>query len=227
MESVATFGVSGLMLAKLTAPALAVALSPIPIVVALLLLVHNDRPQSSSVAYLLGRLASLAALTTAFIHVPRLFASLNGGEPRWTDWVVVTIGVALVFVGAWVWWRRATAPDRAGWESRFVRITPAVAAAAGIFPMLANPKVLAASATAGTEIAAVQLTDVGVVAAVAYYVGLATSTVAAPVLAYLVLGPQIDPQLERIRGWIQRRQQAITAVVLVFVGVAVVLYGFS
>lgn len=221
------FGVSGLVLAKLAAPALVVALSPVPIVVATVLLIHNDRPHSSSIAYVLGRMIALAALTTAFMHVPRLLDSLEGGAPPWTDWVVVAVGVAFVVLGGWLWWRRATAMDELGWESRVGRITPLVAATVGVFPMLANPKVLAASAAAGTEIATVHLTVVGAVAAVAYYASLANSTVAAPVVAYLVVGPRIDPQLERLRRWIQQRQQAMTAIALFFVGVAVVAYGFS
>lgn len=57
--------------------------------------------------------------------------------------------------------------------------------------MLANPKVLAASAAVGTEIAAFRLTAVSAVAAVAYYAVLATSTVVAPVVAYSVVGPRI------------------------------------
>jgi len=227
IEGVAVFGVSGLVLAKLAAPALVVALSPVPIVVALVLLIHNDRPHSSSVAYVLGRLTGLAALTTAFMRVPRLLDGLKGGVPPWTDWVVVAVGVAVVLLGAHLWWRRATPTDKPGWEGRVGRITPMAAAAVGVFPMLANPKVIAASAAAGSEIATVHLTVVGVVAAVAYYAALANSTIAAPVLAYLIVGPRIDPRLERIRRWIQHRQQAMTAMALVIVGFAVVLYGFS
>ncbi len=220
-------GISGVALAQLAAPALMVALSPVPIVVALLLLLHNDRPQSSSLAYLLGRVTSLAALTTAFVRVPGLLDSLVGPAPAWTDWVVIAAGAALVALGARAWWRRYRSADQPGWEDRIGRITPALAAAIGIFPMLANPKVLAASAAAGMEIANLGSTAIGVVAAIAFYAVLANSTVAAPVLVYLVAGPRIDPQLTGIRRWIQTRRQAMTAMVLVVLGLVVLLYGFS
>ncbi|WP_396878700.1 hypothetical protein [Mycobacterium sp. SMC-2] len=78
--------------------------------------------------------------------------------------------------------------DRPGWDRGVGRITPTVAVAIGMFPMLANPKVLAASAAVGTEIATVRLTTVSAGMAVAYYAVLANSTVAAPILAYLVVG---------------------------------------
>ncbi|UXA09620.1 GAP family protein [Mycobacterium sp. SMC-2] len=76
----------------MTAPALVVALSPIPVVVALVLLIHNDRPYSSSVAYLLGRLASLTVLAAGFMQFPRWFDDLMGPAPPWADWVVVGVG---------------------------------------------------------------------------------------------------------------------------------------
>ncbi|PBA23872.1 hypothetical protein BB737_26985 [Mycobacterium avium subsp. hominissuis] len=218
---------SGLVLAKLSAPALVVAVSPVPIVVSLVLLIHNDRPYSSSVAYLLGRLVSLTVLTTAFMRAPRLFDDLVGPAPPWGDWVVIGVGAALVAFGAWLWWRRAHGTGRPGWDGGVGTITPAAAAAIGMLPMLANPKVLAASAAVGTQIATSRLTALSAVVAVAYYAVLATSTVAAPVVAYFVVGPRIDPHLERIRCWIQDRHRALAAITVALVGFAVVLYGFS
>lgn len=208
-------------------PALVVALSPVPVVVVLVLLVHNDRPYSSSVAYVLGRSVSLAALTTAFAYVPELLGILAGRWPRWADWVVVGAGAALVVLGVRLWRRRPWGMDGAGWEGRVGRISPMVAVAIGVFPMLANPKVLAASAAAGAEIASVRLTVLGTVTAIVLYAALANSTVAAPVLAYLVVGPRIDPLLDHVREWIQARRDRVTALVLVFVGGVVMVYGFT
>lgn len=218
---------SALALTRLTAPALVVAASPVPIVVSLVLLVHNERPYSSSAAYLLGRLVSLAVLTTAFMHAPRLFDDLAGRALPWGDWLVIGVGAGLVAGGAWLWWRRAHPTGRTQWNNGVATITPTVAAAVGMLPMLANPKVLAASAAVGTQIATLRLTAVSAVVAVAYYAVLATSTVAAPVVAYFVVGPRIDPHLERIRRWIQDRHRALVAITVALVGVAVVLYGFS
>ncbi|MGD1256705.1 GAP family protein [Mycobacterium seoulense] len=218
---------SGLVLAKLTAPALVVALSPIPVVVSLVLLVHNDRPYSSSVAYLMGRLVSLTVLATGFMQFPRLFDDLLGPAPAWADWAVMGVGVVLMSFGVWLWWRRAHGRGGPGWEGSVGTITPSAAAAIGMLPMLANPKVLAASAAVGTEIATVRMTAVGSVLAVAYYAALASSTVAAPVLAYLIVGPRIDPQLERIRRWMEHQRRALTAAAVVLIGLAVVLYGLS
>jgi hypothetical protein len=221
------FGLSGLVLAKLAAPAFVVALSPVPIVLAVLLLLHNDQPYSSSIAYLGGRLVSLTALTTAFVQVPRFLDGLGKPAPAWTDWVVVAAGIVLVVLGGWLWWRHTGATRNSRWEPRVGRITPTMAAMIGMFPLLANPKVLAASAAAGTAIATIPSTVTGTAAAIAFYAVLANSTVAAPVVAYLLIGPRIEPHLHRIRRWIHVRQLALTAVTLVVVGFAVVAYGFA
>lgn len=216
---------SGLVAARLTAPALVIALSPVPIAVSLLLLVHNDRPYTSSVAYLLGRLVSLATLTFAFMRVPRLFDVLLEPAPRWADWATMAGGVILVALGARLWWLRRRSAGPAGWEGSVGTITPVAAAGIGLFPMLANPKVLAASAAVGAALA--PFSGASAVTAVAYYAILANSTVAAPILAYVVVGPRIDPRLERLRHWIQRRHREIMAVTLVIVGIAGVLYGLA
>lgn len=227
LEGFDVFGLSGLVLAKLTAPALIIALSPVPIVLVVLLLVHNAQPYSSSIAYVGGRLFSLTALTIAFVQVPTFLEGLTKPAPPWTDCVVVAVGIVLVWLGGWLWWRHTKAPRSSGWEPRVDRITPTMAAAIGMFPLLANPKVLAASAAAGTEIATVPSTMAGAVAAITYYAALANSTVVAPVVAYLIVGPRIEPRLQRIRQWIHDRHRAMTALTLVVVGLAVVAYGFA
>ncbi len=221
------FGLTGLVLAKLAAAALVVALSPVPVVVALLLLIHNDRPHWSSLAYLFGRVISLTVLTALCIRVPRLFDGLKGPAPAWTSWLVMAAGAAFVVLGARLWGRRAAAANTSQWEHRVGKVSPLVAASIGIFPMWTSPKVLAASAAAGTEIATVRLTVVGAAVAVVCYAALASSLVAAPVVAYLAVGPRIDPHLERIRNWVQHRRHAMTASALVVVGLATVLYGMA
>ena len=167
------------------------------------------------------RFGRLRVLRTAIFVVPVLLCAYA---------VAPTLALAVpafVAVGARLWWRRARATNTSQWEHRVGRIGPAVAASIGIFPMWTNPKVLAASAAAGAQIASVRLTVAGAATAVLFYAAVATSTVAAPVLAYLAAGPRIDPALERIRRWIQDRRHAMTASTLVVLGFATVLYGMA
>ena len=90
--------------------------------------------------------------------------------------------------------------------------------------VVANPKVLVMNAAAGLIIGTAAVGASGLLA-VAFYTALAGSTVIAPVLAYVVAGERVDPQLERIRHWMQREQAALTAIILVVVGVMLAYTG--
>ena len=91
---------------------------------------------------------------------------------------------------------------------------------------LVNPKVVAASVVAGGQIS-VSSSTVDAAIAFAYYLAMATVTVAAPVITYLALGSRIDPKLERLRHWVQRHHIAATATTLIIIGVTILLYGLS
>lgn len=219
--------VSGTVLTKLAATASVVALSPIPVVLVLVLLVHSERPRSASIAYLFGRLLALTAVTFVFLRLPEFFEPLLGPAPPWADWPVLAFGLVLIGLGWWIWLRRHEVGGRPRWQSQVGRLTPSVSAAIGILPTMANPKVLAASAAAGVQIGTLDLSAIGTAAAVGYYAVLASSSIAAPVAAYLVVGSRIDPQLDRIRTWLHHRQRAVTALALISFGVAALLYGFA
>jgi hypothetical protein len=220
LDGIAMNGISGL---TLSGCALVIALSsPIPVAVTLVLLVHNDRPHSSSIAYLSGRVATLAVLATAFMHAPLLLARLDAPMPGWTRWAIIAAGALLVMIGAQQWRQRGKTDRTPSWEDNVARMGPKTSAAAGIFTGL-NTKVLAVSAAVG----ALHSTVLGAVVMVADYAVLANSTVAAPILAYLIARPRIDPLLKRLRRWMQIRQRALTATLLVVFGCAVTLYGLA
>lgn len=209
--------------AALMGPALAMAMSPIPVVIALVLLVHNDRPRASSIAYLLGRATALTVSALAGTGASSLFVNASKHLPWWTDLVAVAIGAALIVAGIRSWRHQDGTDADPRWHRQVGGIHPPTAVAIGFFPPLVNPKVLAASTVAGTYIAATTST-VAATAALACYVTVATSTIAAPVLIYLFAGSRIDPRFERLRAWIAIRQNETTAVTLIAIGLAILAY---
>jgi hypothetical protein len=224
LDGIAMNGISGLTLGGC---ALVIALSsPIPVAVTLVLLVHNDRPHSSSIAYLSGRVATLAVLATAFMHAPRSLAGLDAPKPAWTTWVITVVGALLITLGVRQWRQRAKTDRTPSWEDNVARMGPKTSAAAGIFTGL-NAKVLAVSAAVGTHVGAQHSTILGAAGMLAYYAVLANSTVAGPILAYLIARPRIDPLLKRLRHWMQIQHRALTATLLVVFGCATVLYGIA
>ncbi|RUP06922.1 MAG: GAP family protein [Mycobacterium sp.] len=216
-----------LLLGTLTAPALVVALSPLPVALVLVVLVHSERPRSASIAYLAGRLLALTTVTALFVRAPRFLDALHGPVPLWADGVMLALGAAMIGLAGWIWARRGDVGAPAPWQNRVGRLTPAVSATIGTLPTMANPKVLAAGAAAGVKIGTLDLTAAGTAAAVVYFAVLASATIAAPIAAYLLLGPRIDPQLDRVRSWLHRRQRAVTALALLAAGIAVLVYGLA
>ena len=136
----------------------------------------------------------------------------------------IGIGVLLIVlaVGRWVTRHRATRTPTV--LNRLSRITPVSAGIIGIALSVANPKVLAMNAAAGLIIGTAAV-GAAVWLAVTFYTVLAGSTVAIPILAYVVAGDRVDRQLERLKDWMQREHGAVTAVILVAVGLLLLYTG--
>ena len=212
------------MLGELVPLALVVALSPVSIIPAVVLVLHTDHPKPTGLAFMAGWLVGLAALTTIFVQVPHLIDGIGRGSPPWAPWLRIAIGALLIAlaVGRWLTRERTTRPPAL--LNRLRRITPASAALIGLGLVVANPKVLVMNAAAGLIIGTAAA-GVSVWLAAAFYTALAGSTVIAPVLAYVVAGERVDDQLERVRDWMQREHAAVTAVILLVVGVLLAYTG--
>jgi hypothetical protein len=212
------------LLGELVPLALVVALSPVSIIPAVLLVLHTDHPRPTGLAFMAGWLAGLAVLTVVFVQVPHLIDGFGQQSPPWAPWVRTGLGVLLIAlaVGRWATRKRETRPP--AFLNRLSRITPTGAGAVGFGLVMANPKVVVMNAAAGLIIGTTAV-GVGVWVAVAFYTALAGSTVIAPIVAYLVAGERVDGQLERIRDWMQREHASVTAVILLAVGVLLAYTG--
>ena len=212
------------VLSQLLAPAMVVAISPFSIIVAIFVVLHTDRPRANGVALLAGRVLALTAVTAAFLQAPRLIGGLNRPvSPR----VLIALGGILVVIGVWVWVRRDRMTDEPRWLTRFSRLTPVGAAAIGVFLVLGNPKMLAATAAAGLLIGIGGVSVAGASGAIVYYSAVASSTVAVPVVAYMAVGAGADDQLTRFKQWLHRRSGLVSAVILVAVGITLLFMGIS
>ncbi len=212
------------MLGELVPLALVVALSPVSIIPAVVLVLHTDHPRPTGLAFMAGWLFGLALLTAVFVQVPHLFDGIGRESPPWAPWLRITIGALLIVfaVGRWLTRDRATRPPAL--LDRLRRITPAAAAMIGLGLVVANPKVLVMNAAAGLIIGTAAVGVSGWLA-VAFYTTLAGSTVIAPVLAYVVAGERVDHHLERARDWMQRQHAVVTAAILMVVGVLLTYTG--
>ncbi len=212
------------MLTELIPLALVVALSPLSIIPAVLVL-HTPRPRPTSLAFLLGWLAGLAALTAVFLELSDLVAGLGKEPPRWASWVRIVVGAALIVFGLYRWLKRNQSAHTPKWMQRLGTLTPVTAFAASAALTVANPKVLFICAAAGFAIGTEGLDSHRVWLGVLWYVAVAGSTVAIPILAYAVSGDRLDDALQRLKDWMERQHAVLVAVILVVIGLLVLYKG--
>ena len=211
------------MLTELIPLALVVALSPLSIIPAVLVL-HTPRPRPTGLAFLAGWLIGLAALTAVFVELSGLVANPNN-PPGWASWVRIVVGVALIVFGIYRWLMRKRAAHTPGWMQSLGKLTPLRAGLAAMALTVANPKVLFMCIAAGLAIGTAGLGSTHVWIGVLAYVAVAGSTVALPILAYTVSGDRLDEPLQRLKDWMEQQHATLVAVILIVIGLLVLYKG--
>ncbi|MGV0771974.1 GAP family protein [Mycobacterium syngnathidarum] len=213
----------GSVFTELIPLAMVVALSPLSIIPAVLVL-HSPRPRPAGLSFLAGWFLGLTALTAIFVGVSGLFGQLDE-PPTWASWLRIVVGAALIVFGAYRYLTRAKSEHSPKWMASLSKLTPARAGAAGAVLTVVNPKVLFICVAAGLAIGTAGLGQPGVWAAGLYFVLAAGSTVALPILAYAVSGQRLDPALARLKEWMERNHAVLVAAILVVIGLLVLYKG--
>ena len=159
----------GSVLTELIPLALVVALSPLSIIPAVLVL-HTPRPRPTGLAFLAGWLVGLAALTAIFVEVSNLMGGLGDKPPGWASWLRVVVGAALIVFGVYRWLTRKRSEHTPRWMQSMSKLTPLRAAGMAAVLTVANPKVLFICAAAGLAIGTAGLGSTGVWIAEIWYV---------------------------------------------------------
>ena len=212
------------MLTELIPLALVVALSPLSIIPAVLVL-HTPRPRPTGLSFLAGWLIGLAALTVIFLELSNLLGGLGDKPPGWASWLRIVVGAALIVFGIYRWLTRKRAAHTPAWMQSLGKLTPARAGLAAAGLTVANPKVLFMCAAAGLAIGTAGLGSTHVWIAVVWYVAVAGSTVAIPILAYAVSGDRLDEPLRRLKDWMEQQHATLVAAILIVIGLLVLYKG--
>lgn len=212
------------MLAELIPLALVVALSPLTIIPAVLVL-HSPSPRPTGLAFLVGWIIGLAVLTQLFVEVSSLLGGGLDKPPGWASYVRIVAGATLIAWGVYKWLTRKRAEHSPKWMSSFAKITPARAGVTAMVLVVVNPKVLFMCAAAGLAIGTQGLGRTGAALGVVYYVAIAAATVALPILAYAVSGDRLDQPLTRLKDWMEAQHATLVASILVILGLLVLYKG--
>lgn len=203
--------------------ALVIAISPLSIIPGILVL-HTPRPRPTSLAFLAGWMLGIAVMTAAFVAGADLSSGLSK-SPGWAPHVRIAIGVALIAFGVYRWQTRNKAQHSPKWMTSMTSIGPTRAFVTAAVLTVANPKVLAMCIAAGVAIGTAALGRPAAFQAVVVFTVIAASSVAIPVLAYLVAGEKLDEPLNRLKVWMERNHGALVGGILVVIGAALLYKG--
>jgi sulfite exporter TauE/SafE len=204
--------------------ALVIALSPLSIIPAVLVL-HTPRPRPTSLTFLGGWLAALAALTAIFVGISGLLGGLHKSPPTWASWLRIVVGAALIVFGVVRWLTRHRHTHTPAWMRSLENLTPARAGVTGAVLGVVRPEVLLVCAAAGLAIGSTGLGATRAWISAAIFVAVAASTDAIPVLAYAGAGERLDDPLARLKDWMDRHNAALLAAILVVIGLLVLYKG--
>jgi len=210
--------------------AVGVAVSPLPIVAVVLMLVSR-RGRTNGPAFVVGWIAGLAIVGAIVLAVSSGADASDGGQPAtWVGVLKLVLGALLLLVGVKQWRGRPRDPSEASppkWMASLDTFTPVKAAGAGVLLSGLNPKntllaIGGAAAIAGTGIDTSQQ-----IVAYALFVVIATLGVATPVVLALVMGDRSRKLLGEIKDWMTANNAVIMAVLLLLLGVKLIGDGIS
>ena len=204
--------------------ALVIAVSPLTIIPAVLVL-QAPRPRPSSLAFLAGWLSGLAALTALFVVGSGVIGGMPKSAPAWASWLRVVLGSALIVFGIYRWVTRGSHTESPAWMRSFATISPRRAAITGLVLTVVRVDALIMCLFAGLDIGTGHLSVAGKLVCAVFFVAVAASTVAIPILAYAVAGSRLDNALGRLKDWMEKNNAVLLAAILLLIGAMLVHKG--
>lgn len=203
--------------------AAAVALSPIPIV-AVVLMLDSARARSNGLAFALGWVAGLSAVSVVVVVVAGGSSDPDSAAASGVNGVQVTIGLLFLVMASRQWRKRprkGEAPEMPSWMASVESIAPPRALALGVLLSAVNPKNLALTLAASAAIAKAGLDPSGEAIVIAVFVVLGSVTVVGAVLAFVVAPVKAARPLGAIRQFMSDNNATIMFVILVILGLKI------
>ena len=221
----------GATIGELLPLAVGVAVSPIPIIATILMLLA-PRARAASAGFATGWLVGIVLVVTV-VAVVAASADVGGtsGDPSTAaSWVKLVLGVLLILLAGRQWSKRPHGDQPASspkWMAAIDSMTVGKAAGLGFLLAAVNPKNLLLCLGAGVTLAGSGLSGGSQVLAGAVFVVIAASSVLVPVLGYAVAADRLRGPLDDLRGWLLQNNVAIMAVLLLVIGVSLLGKGLG
>ena len=209
--------------------ALAVALSPFPVIgIVLILAGRNGRRNGPLFAT-----GWVVGLTVVAVLVVVVFSGADDPDSTSSaiaDWSRVVVGAALIILGVRKWWRRprpGEVVDVPTWMGSLNDATAGKALLLGALLSGANPKNFVLTAAAATSMVEAGAHGSDLVVAVIVFVLVGSVTVVGAVLVHLLGGQRGTSLLDAVRQFMIANSTVITVVVMIILGANVLGAGLT
>jgi threonine/homoserine/homoserine lactone efflux protein len=221
----------GEAIGSLLPAAVAVAISPIPII-AVIIMLGTPRAKVNGPAFGLGWIVGLSAVVTIVLLVthgvgandPDSGASTGGSTFQ------VVLGVVLLALAAKQWRKRPKPGDDAEmpkWMADVDHFAPPMAAGMGVLLSAVNPKNLILAMSAGAAIGQAGLSGGEDVIAIAVFVAIGSVTVVGAVLIYLIGGSRSESALASMKDFMATHNAVIMTVLFLVLGAKILGQGIA
>lgn len=207
--------------------AAAAALSTVPITATIFILLSGTR-RTTALPFLAGWVLGTAAALTLAMLATQALPSRQRRLDSWIGTLEILVGTALVLLGLITMVRQTHTSTRQ--QPRWIEGIGSFGAlpAFGIgLALNIRPKAVLLLAAASLAIRGAHLSIDDTLILIAVYTAIATSTVVAPILATVFFPDRMEPRLVTARDWITAHGPAVTAVIMILIGVFIIGEGMD
>ena len=210
--------------------ALGVAISPIPIIAAILMLL-SPRAKGTSVGFMIGWLLGIVVAVVVFTLLASIIPEQDPDASRPVGGTIkLLLGAGLLLLAVRQWRGRpgpGEEPTLPKWMTAIDTMTAGRGFVLGFLLSAVNPKNLLMAVSAGLIIGTGGLAAGEIVVAILVFTIIAGCSVAIPVIAYLIASTRMAAPLESLRGWLVHNNATVMAVLLLVIGVVVIGKGLG
>ncbi len=199
--------------------AVGVAISPLPIVAAILLLTTGK--SSNSLMFLLGWFAGLFGVALAVVALESVFAAPDGGASTTSGVMELVLGLMFMAFAVISWRAQLSKGKKAkmpGWTKAIDNSTPLTSLGLGLLISIPNPPNFALSLTAGIVIVSTELSRREQLGAIGFYAVIGSTLVALPIILYFGFRSRAETTLQDMRAWLVQENATIMLVVCSILG---------
>jgi len=207
-----------------------VALSPMPIIAVVLMLV-SARARVNGPMFMVGWLLGMIVVGGIVFLLAGPAGATDHGQPAtWVGWFKIALGALLLLLAVKQFRGRPHEGEEVAmpkWMAAIDSFTPVKSA--GIAALLSgvNPKNLLLIIAAATTIAATGISGVEQAAVYGVFCLIGTIGVAIPVVVYFSLGDRAPAVLGRMQTWMAKENAVIMSVIILVIGAKVLGDGLS